>query len=53
MITLKEYSKKVTINDKEAANDLHNIIKEMSFLFTFHKKFEKSIEKMELKERLP
>jgi hypothetical protein len=33
--------------------DLHNIIKEMSFLFTFHKKFEKSIERMELKERCP
>jgi hypothetical protein len=51
MITLKDLSKNVKINDKEAALELNNLIKEISFLITFHKKFEKSIEKLDLKER--
>jgi len=32
---------------------LTNLIKEISFLITFHKKFEKSVERLELKERNP
>ncbi len=51
MIMLKDFSKKVQINDKEASNDLNNIVKEISFLITFHKKFEKIIEKLEFKEK--
>lgn len=51
MITLKEFSRHVKINDKEASANLNNLIKEISFLITFHKKFEKSIEKLELRER--
>jgi hypothetical protein len=49
MITLKDFTKNVTIVDKEAAFELNNLIKEISFLITFHKKFEKSVEKFELK----
>lgn len=41
------------MSDKEAAVELSNLIKEISFLITFHKKFEKSVEKFELKERHP
>lgn len=46
MITLKDFSKNVKVTDKEASVDLANLIKEISFLITFHKKFEKSIEKL-------
>jgi hypothetical protein len=53
MITLKDFTKHVNIVDKEAFAEMNNLIKEISFLITFHKKFEKSIEKFELKERHP
>jgi len=53
MITLKELTKNVTITDKEASMEIKNLIKEISFLNTYHKKFEKTIEKIELKERNP
>ena len=53
MITLKDFSKHVKITDKEAAADMVNLIREISFLITFHKKFDKSIERLELKERQP
>lgn len=39
MMLLKDFSKKVMITDQEAASDLSNIIKEISFLFTFYSKF--------------
>lgn len=39
MMLLKDFSKKVTINDQEAASDLFNLIKEISFLITFYSKF--------------
>lgn len=45
MITLKDLTKNVNIVDKDAAAELSNLIKEISFLITFHKKFEKSMEK--------
>ena len=32
---------------------MNRLIKEISFLNTFYKKFEKTIEKLELKERYP
>ena len=51
MITLKDLLKVVKISDREAEQDLSHIIKELSFLITFHKKFEKSIDKLELRER--
>jgi hypothetical protein len=41
MITLKDFTKRVDITDRDASNDLANLIKEISFLITFHKKFEK------------
>jgi|688.fasta_scaffold1514283_1 hypothetical protein len=46
MITLKDFSKHVKITDKEAASDILNLIREISFLITFHKKFDKSVEKL-------
>jgi cephalosporin-C deacetylase-like acetyl esterase len=39
------------ITDQEAASDLSNIIKEISFLFTFYSKFEKTIQKLDFKEK--
>ena len=53
MITLKDFSKKVNIEDEKAYTHLNRLIKEISFLNTFYKKFEKTIEKLELKERYP
>ena len=52
MIMLKDFSKKVKIKDEEAEADISSIIKEISFLITFYNKFDKTIQKLELKERV-
>lgn len=53
MITLKDFTKKVTVAvlGQEASHDLNAIIKEISFLITFHKKFGKICDSLEFKER--
>lgn len=53
MMTLKEMSRSIKVTDKEALAELTNLIKEISFLITIHKKFEKIAERLELKERHP
>lgn len=52
MIMLKDFSKKVTIADEEISNDIASIIKEISFLITFYNKFDKTLQKLDLKERV-
>lgn len=49
MIMLKDFSKKVQIEDSEVENDLSSVIKEISFLITFYNKFDKTLQKLELK----
>ncbi len=51
MITLKEYSKRITMEDPETLDDLQKLIKEISFLITFYSKFEKVLSKLEMKEK--
>ena len=53
MITLIDFSKKVEVEDKVASTELSNLIKEISFLITFHKKFKKIVDNLELQERHP
>lgn len=52
IIILKEFLKKIKITDPEAEADLNQVFKRISFLITFHLKFEKTIQKLELKERI-
>jgi hypothetical protein len=42
----------VKITDAETDSDLNQVFKRISFLITFHLKFEKTIQKLELKERI-
>ncbi len=46
MITLKEYSKRITIEDPETLGSLLELIKEISFLITFYSKFDKVLVKL-------
>lgn len=50
IIILKEILKKIKITDADAEADLNHVIKRISFLITFHTKFEKVIQKLNLKE---
>ena len=47
IIVLKDFLKKVALNDQELSNELNNIFKKISFLISFHDKFEKTIQKLE------
>lgn len=51
MLMLKEMSKKVQMDD-DTRTYLGNIVKEISFLITFHTKLEKTLQKLEIKERV-
>jgi hypothetical protein len=53
MLFLKEFSNEVDIKDKVAKSELSNLISKISSLIVFHNKFEKTIDKMGLKERYP
>lgn len=53
MITLKHFTKDITIEDKEANREVANIIKDISFFINFYKKFEKVLRTLDLKERYP
>ena len=50
MLMLKEINKRVAMDD-ETKNYLSNVVKDISFLITFHTKLEKTLSKLELKER--
>jgi len=50
MITLKDYSRRIVIEDPETLDDLQKLIKEISFLITFYSKFEKVLVKLEMKD---
>jgi hypothetical protein len=52
IILLKDFLKRVRITDPEAENDLNVAFRRISFLITFHLKFEKTLQKLELKERV-
>ena len=53
MITLKNYSKYVTIGDEVASIDVKALISEISLMLKIHGKFAKCIQNLELKERYP
>lgn len=47
LIVLKDFLKKVPLEDQELSNDLSNIFKKISFLISFHDKLEKTIQKLD------
>ena len=47
LIVLKDFLKKVPLEDQELSNDLSNIFKKISFLISFYDKLEKTILKLE------
>ena len=47
LIVLKDFLKKVPLEDQELSNDLSNIFKKISFLISFYDKLEKTIQKLE------
>lgn len=49
MITLKHFHKDIKIEDKVAAKEVSNLVKEISFFITFYKKFDKVLRTLEMK----
>ena len=44
---LKDFLKKVVLEDQEAATELNHMMKTINFLISFHDKFDKTIQKMD------
>ena len=50
MLMIKEINRRVA-TDGETSHYLGNVVKEMAFLITIHSKLEKTLAKLDLKER--
>lgn len=47
IIVLKDFLKKVIVDDQELSEELNNIFKKINFMISFHDKFEKTIQKLD------